>query len=89
MSPIDGYLKVQANVTFGGRCEKALEGPPRCGHETADRHDKKRRRAGFRRGDSASMADAAEARRVFGATGQGGNLSSGLTKTLWLLWSAC
>ena len=93
-------MKVQAYVTFGGRCEEALEfykksigaevtsllrwkespdkdmkGPP--GFE------EKIMNAAFRIGETELMADDAEAKRVFAALGEGGNVTMPLMKTFW------
>ena len=114
-------MKVQAYITFGGRCEEALEfykksidaevtslmrwkesqdkdmkGPP--GYE------EKIMNAAFRIGETELMADDgmgdkttefkgmtlaievaddAEAKRVFTALGEGGNVSMPLAKTFW------
>ena len=115
-------MKVQAYITFGGRCEEALEfykksigaevtgllrwkdspdkdmkGPPGC--------EEKIMNASFRIGETELMADDgmgnetkaefkgmalvievaddAEAKRVFTALGEGGNVTMPLAKTFW------
>ena len=114
-------MKVQAYITFGGRCEEALEfykksigaevtglmrwkespdkdmkGPPGYGEKIMN--------ASFRIGDTQLMADDgmgektaefkgmtlsiwvaddAEAKRVFKALGEGGNVTMPLAKTFW------
>ena len=114
-------MKVQAYITFGGRCEEALEfykksiGAEVTGlmrwKESPDRdmkappgYEEKIMNAAFRIGDTQLMADDgmgektaefkgmtlvievaddAEAKRVFTALGEGGNVMMPLMKTFW------
>ena len=114
-------MKVQAYITFGGRCEEALEfykksiGAEVTGlmrwKESPDRdmkappgYEEKIMNAAFRIGDTQLMADDgmgektaefkgmtlvievaddAEAKRVFTALGEGGNVTMPLMKTFW------
>ena len=114
-------MKVQAYVTFGGRCEEALEFYKKAvGAEVKDLlrwkdspdavmqpppgYEEKVMNASFRIGDSElmaddgmgakqvefkgmtlalSVADDAEAKRVFTALGEGGSVQMPLAKTFW------
>ena len=114
-------MKVQAYITFGGRCEEALEfykkslGAEITGlmrwKESQDKdmkwppgYEENVMNASFRIGESELMADDgmgektaefkgmtlaievaddAEAKRVFTALGEGGNVSMPLMKTFW------
>ena len=114
-------MKVQAYITFGGRCEEALEfykksigaeitSLMRC-KESPDNdmkgppgYEEKIMNASFRIGETELMADDgmgeapaqfrgvtlaievaddAEAKRVFTALGEGGNVTMPLAKTFW------
>ena len=115
------WLKVQAYVTFGGRCEEALEfykksigaevtalmrwkESPDATMKSPPGFEEKIMNASFRVGETDLMADDgigekhaefkgmtlvieaaddAEAKRVFTALGQGGNVSMPLMKTFW------
>ena len=114
-------MKVQAYVTFGGRCEEALEfykasigaevtglvrwkDSPDAAMKPPPGFDNKIMNAAFRIGDTDLMADDgmaekpaefkgmtlaigvaddAEAKRVFTALGEGGNVTMPLMKTFW------
>ena len=114
-------MKVQAYITFGGRCEEALEfykkslGAEVTGlmrwSESRDKdmkgppgYEEKVMNAAFRIGETELMADDgmgdkmiefkgmtlaievaddAEAKRVFAALGEGGNVTMPLMKTFW------
>ncbi len=114
-------MKVQAYVTFGGRCEEALEfykksvgaevtalmrwkESPDTAMKAPLGFEEKIMHANFRIGETQLMADDgmgdkaaefkgmtlaieaaddAEAKRVFTALGQGGNVSMPLMKTFW------
>ena len=114
-------MKVQAYVTFGGRCEEALEfykkavgaevkdllrwkDSPDAAMQPPPGYEEKVMNASFRIGDSElmaddgmgakqvefkgmtlalSVADDAEAKRVFTALGEGGSVQMPLAKTFW------
>jgi PhnB protein len=114
-------MKVQAYITFGGRCEEALEfykksvgaevtalmrwkESPDTAMKPPVGFEEKIMHANFQIGETQLMADDgmadkaaefkgmtlaieaaddAEAKRVFTALGQGGNVSMPLTKTFW------
>ena len=114
-------MKVQAYVTFGGRCEEALEfykksigaevtslmrwkESPDEGMKSPSGYEEKIMNASFRIGETELMADDgmgethaefkgmtlaievaddAEAKRVFAALGEGGNVTMPLMKTFW------
>ena len=114
-------MKVQAYVTFGGRCEEALEfykkavdaevkdllrwkDSPDAAMQPPPGYKEKVMNASFRIGDSElmaddgmgakevefkgmtlalSVADDAEAKRVFTALGEGGSVQMPLAKTFW------
>ena len=114
-------MKVQAYVTFGGRCEEALEfykksigaevtgllrwkDSPDPAMKAPPGFEEKIMNAAFRIGESELMADDgmgekhaefkgmtlaievaddAEAKRVFAALGEGGNVQMPLMKTFW------
>ena len=114
-------MKVQAYVTFGGRCEEALEfykkavgaevkdllrwkDSPDAAMQPPPGYEEKVMNASLRIGDSElmaddgmgakevefkgmtlalSVADDAEAKRVFTALGEGGSVQMPLAKTFW------
>ena len=114
-------MKVQTYVTFGGRCEEALEfykkavgaevkdllrwkDSPDAAMQPPPGYEEKVMNASFRIGDTElmaddgmgakevefkgmtlalSVADDAEAKRVFTALGEGGSVQMPLTKTFW------
>ena len=114
-------MKVQAYVTFGGRCEEALEfykkavgaevkdllrwkDSPDAAMQPPPGYEEKVMNASFRIGDTElmaddgmgakdvefkgmtlalSVADDAEAKRVFTALGEGGSVQMPLAKTFW------
>ena len=114
-------MKVQAYVTFGGRCEEALEfykkavgaevkdllrwkDSPDAAMQPPSGYEEKVINASFRIGDTElmaddgmgakevefkgmtlalSVADDAEAKRVFTALGEGGSVQMPLAKTFW------
>ena len=114
-------MKVQAYVTFGGRCEEALEfykkavgaevkdllrwkDSPDAAMQPPPGYEGKVMNASFRIGDTElmaddgmgakevefkgmtlalSVADDAEAKRVFTALGEGGSVQMPLAKTFW------
>jgi len=114
-------MKVQAYITFGGRCEEALEfykksigaevtsllrwkESPNTDMKGPPGYEEKIMNAAFRIGETQLMADDgmaakeaefkgmtlvievaddAQAKRVFTALGQGGNVQMPLTKTFW------
>ena len=114
-------MKVQAYITFGGRCEEALEfykqsigaevtslmrwkESPDAAMKSPPGYEEKVMNAAFRIGETQLMADDgmgakqaefkgislvievaddAEAKRVFSALGDGGNVTMPLMKTFW------
>ncbi len=114
-------MKVQAYITFGGRCEEALEfykksigaevsglmrwkDSPDAAMQPPSGYEEKIMNAAFRVGETQLMADDgmgakeaefkgmalvievandAEAKRVFTALGEGGNVTMPLMKTFW------
>ena len=114
-------MKVQAYITFGGRCEEALEfykqsigaevtslmrwkESPDAAMKAPPGYEEKVMNAAFRIGETQLMADDgmgakqaefkgislvievaddAEAKRVFSALGDGGNVTMPLMKTFW------